>query len=76
MEESYAAINQLYQERGWTDGLPIVPPTEDAVAAVLRYTDRAPREVVAVLPPRQGEATVERLAINTVMAGAGRSTSP
>ena len=69
MEESYAAINQLYQEREWTDGLPIVPPTEDAVAAVLRYTDRAPRDVVAVLPPRQGEATVERLAINTVMAG-------
>jgi hypothetical protein len=68
-EESYAAINALYQERGWTDGLPIVPPTEDAVAEVLRYTDRAPREVVAVLPPRQGEATVERLAINTVMAG-------
>jgi hypothetical protein len=69
MEESYAAVNQLYQERGWTDGLPIVPPTDDAVAAVLRYTDRSPREVVAVLPPRQGEATVERLAINTVMAG-------
>src|SRR5687768_12609842 len=69
VEDSYAAINQLYQERGWTDGLPIVPPTEPAVAKVLRYTDRAPREVIAVLPPRQGEATVERLAINTVLAG-------
>src|SRR5687768_16861985 len=68
-EDSYADINRLYQERGWTDGLPIVPPTEAAVAEVLRYTDRAPREVIAVLPPRQGEATVERLAINTVMAG-------
>jgi hypothetical protein len=54
VEDSYADINRLYQERGWTDGLPIVPPTEAAVAEVLRYTDRAPREVIAVLPPRQG----------------------
>ena len=69
LQDSYAEINRLYQERVWTDGLPIVPPTEAAVAEVLRYTDRAPREVIAVLPPRQGEATVERLAINTVMAG-------
>jgi hypothetical protein len=66
---AYAAILRHYQERGWTDGLPIVPPTEDDVRAFLRYTDRAPRDVVAVLPPRQGEATVERIAINAVMAG-------
>jgi hypothetical protein len=69
VEDDYAAINELYQERGWTDGLPIVPPTEERVAAILRTTARPPREVVAVLPPRQGEATVERLAINAVMAG-------
>ena len=59
----------LYQERGWTDGLPIVAPTEARVAACLRWTDRDPRELVGVLPPRQGEATVEKLAINAVMAG-------
>ena len=69
MDESYPAINRLYQERGWTDGLPVVPPTEEAVAAMLRYTDRQPRDVIAVLPPRQGEATMERMAINAVMAG-------
>jgi hypothetical protein len=65
----YAAILRHYQDQGWTDGLPIVPPTEDDLRAFLQYTDRAPREVVAVLPPRQGEATVERIAINAIMAG-------
>jgi hypothetical protein len=69
LEGSYGDINRHYQERGWTDGLPIVPPTEDDVRAFLRFTDREPRDVVAVLPPRQGEATVERIAINAVMAG-------
>ncbi len=67
--DAYAAILRYYQDQGWTDGLPIVPPTEDGLREFLRFTDRAPREVVAVLPPRQGEATVERIAINAVMAG-------
>ncbi|HYE91311.1 MAG TPA: hypothetical protein VEA38_09840 [Terriglobales bacterium] len=62
-------VDALYQERGWTDGLPVVPPTEARVAACLRWTDRDPREVIGILPPRQGEATVEKIAINTVMAG-------
>jgi hypothetical protein len=65
----YDGIDALYQERGWTDGLPIVPPTEALVREFLGWTDREPREVVAVLPPRQGEATVERIAANAVMAG-------
>jgi hypothetical protein len=65
----YAAILRHYQDQGWTDGLPIVPPTEDDLREFLRFTDRAPREVVAVLPPRQGEATTERIAINAIMAG-------
>jgi hypothetical protein len=69
VEDSYAAIHQLYQDRSWTDGLPIVPPTEALVAELLRWTDRDPRDVVGVLPPRQGEATVEKVAINAVMAG-------
>jgi len=65
----YSAINRHYHVQGWTDGLPIVPPTEGDVREFLRCTDRESREVVAVLPPRQGEATVERIAINAVMAG-------
>jgi len=57
-EDGYEPVNAYYQERGWTDGLPVVPPTEDAVHEFLRWTDREPREVVGILPPRQGEATV------------------
>src|SRR5262245_9785684 len=65
----FEAVDAHYQEHGWTDGLPIVPPTEAAVTECLRWTDRDPREVIGILPPRQGEATVEKIAINAVMAG-------
>jgi hypothetical protein len=65
----FEAADAHYQEHGWTDGFPIVPPTDDAVAEFLCCTDRDPREVLGVLPPRQGEATVEKVAINAVMAG-------
>jgi hypothetical protein len=60
---------ELYYEQGWTDGLPVLPPTQAAVAAMLRYTDRAPEEVVGIVPPRNGAATIEKIAINAVMAG-------
>ena len=40
-EESYAAINALYQERGWSDGLPIVPPTAERSRKFFAYIDRA-----------------------------------
>ncbi|MBI2907907.1 MAG: hypothetical protein HYX92_09650 [Chloroflexi bacterium] len=63
------AANRLFYGRGWTDGLPIVPPTRSEVARMLEYTDRDPREVVAVFKPRRGKATVEKIAINAVMAG-------
>jgi hypothetical protein len=62
-------IDAHYEERGWTDGLPIVPPTETRVHELLKQTARDPREVVGVLPPRQGEATIEKIAVNAVMAG-------
>lgn len=56
-------------DRGWTDGLPVIPPTPERVAAMLDATARDPLEELAVLPPRQGVATVEAVAINAVMAG-------
>ena len=56
-------------DRGVTDGLPVIPPTPERVVAMLEYTSRDPQEVVAVLPPYDGEATVEKVAINAVMAG-------
>ena len=63
------AINKLYRERRWSDGLPIVPPTQERVARMLACTTRKPDEVIAKLAPGFGEATVERIAINAVMAG-------
>ena len=66
---AYEDIDAHYQELGWTDGLPIVPPTEARVEEFLAQSPREPRDVVAVLPPRQGEATLEKIAINAVMAG-------
>jgi hypothetical protein len=55
--------------RGWTDGLPVVPPTEARVLAMLEGTTREPDEVVAVVPPDLVECTVEKVAINAVLAG-------
>jgi hypothetical protein len=66
---AYEDADAHYQERGWTDGLPIVPPTEARVREMLRATGRDPLDIVGILPPRQGEATVEKLAVNAVMAG-------
>jgi hypothetical protein len=56
-------------DRGWTDGLPVVPPTPERVLRMLRGTARDPGEVVAVVPPDLVECTVEKVAVNAVMAG-------
>ena len=56
-------------ERGWTDGLPVVPATEERVLAMLDGTSRQPGDVVAVVPPDLAPCTVEKAAINAVMAG-------
>lgn len=56
-------------DQGMTDGLPVVPPTPERVLRMLEGTRRDPQEVVAVVPPNMGEATVEKVAINAVMAG-------
>ena len=54
---------------GWTDGLPIVPPTAERVRAFVDASGRSALEVVGEIPPRGGRATVEKLAANAVMAG-------
>ena len=63
-------VNRFFYRRGWTDGLPVIPPTEAAVAEMLTGTDLPPAHIVARLEPRGGKATVEKIAINAVMAGA------
>lgn len=55
--------------RGWTDGLPVVPPTEQRVLAMLDGTSRPADDVVATVPPDLVDVTVEKVAIAAVMAG-------
>ncbi|MBI1734220.1 MAG: hypothetical protein HYR51_03510 [Candidatus Rokubacteria bacterium] len=62
-------VNRLYYENGWSDGLPIVPPTETRTREFLRYTDRDPDEELGVLLPDKRSATVRTVAVNGVMAG-------
>src|SRR3954469_3687912 len=62
-------VVEALHERGLTDGLPVVPPTPERVVAMLEHTGRDPQEVVGVVPPYGGKATVEKVAINAVMAG-------
>jgi hypothetical protein len=66
---SYQEVSRFFYQRGWTDGLPIVPPTEEAVAEMLTGTDLAPDHLVTRIIPRLGKATVEKIAVNAVMAG-------
>jgi hypothetical protein len=65
LEDEFEAIFA----RGWTDGLPVVPPTEERVLRMLDGTARDPQEVIGLVPPALASATVEKIAINAVMAG-------
>jgi len=66
---SLEEVNRFFYQRGWTDGLPVIPPTEAAVAEMLTGTDLPPDHLVEKLEPRLGKATVEKIAVNAVMAG-------
>lgn len=66
--EDVDEISWEYARRGWSDGLPVVPPTRDRVARMLADVSD-PDRLIGVLPPRNGRATVEMVAINAVMAG-------
>ena len=60
---------ELCYGRGWTDGLPVTPPTDERVIAMLKGTTRRPDEVIGKMPPFLADCTVEKVAINAVMAG-------
>lgn len=62
-------IQEAFMERQWADGLPIMPPTLEAVERFLGWTDRDPAEMIGVLSPERREATVWNVAVNGVMAG-------
>lgn len=62
-------VAEFMYDQGFSDGLPLVPPTPERVMRMLAGTHRAAHDVVAIMPPNMGEATVEKIAINAVMAG-------
>ncbi len=64
-----AEAYQFLVTAGWTDGLPVIPPTPELVERMVAASGRDPDEVVALLPPLMGEATVRKIATNAVMAG-------
>ena len=68
-EDDFDAVNALMRSRGWSDGLPLIPPTAARVERMLAYCDRPWDQPVAKMAPRYGEATPLRLAANAVMAG-------
>ena len=65
----YRAVNEFFVKNDYSDGLPIVPPTREAVEEFLRFTDRQPDEMLGVLLPDNRAATVWSIAVNGVMAG-------
>jgi hypothetical protein len=71
MEEAADPITfqEIFYERGWTDGLPVVPPTPERVSEFLEYSGYGPADVITMVPTRNRVITAEKVAINCVMAG-------
>jgi hypothetical protein len=68
-DDEWDGLQRAFGERGWSDGLPLVPPTEARVERMLRYAGRPRNQIIGLLPPGMAAATVETIAINAVMAG-------
>ena len=64
-----AALIELYYEKGWTDGLPVVPPSEESVGAMLAAAGLRGGEVLGEIPSRHTRVTADKVAINAVLAG-------
>jgi hypothetical protein len=67
--DDFAAAQELYHSNGWTDGLPVVPPTAEAVEACLDWALMPPDQLIGIEPVREQPITAEKLAVNAVMAG-------
>jgi hypothetical protein len=65
----FVAAQRFLEEQGWTDGLPVIPPTEELVKAMLAAGDAPAQERLGVMEPLNGIVTVEKVAANAVMAG-------
>ncbi|MGI6318355.1 MAG: hypothetical protein ACOX1J_06470 [Dethiobacteria bacterium] len=69
-EHAIQEFQEIFDKNHWGDGLALIPPTREAVDLMLTGTTRPPDEVIGKVPIKNGEATVEKIAINAVMAGA------
>ena len=69
LDDAPDALQEFFFAEGWTDGLPVVPPTHAAVQAMIAACRRDRAEIVGTMPPRMRAASVEQIAINAVMAG-------
>ena len=69
LEGSFEEINRFFYENGWSDGLPIVPPTRGKIDEFLAFTDLPADHAIGKLPPDNRQATVWNVAVNGVMAG-------
>ena len=67
--DDFAAAQEFFHHNGWTDGLPVVPPTATAVAACLEWALMAPDQLIGIEPVRAQPVTAEKLAVNAIMAG-------
>ena len=75
-DEAIETMEKFFLSNRWSDGLPIVPATKEAVGSMLKGTDLPRDHVVGIVDPRKGIATVEKIAINAVMAGARPAYMP
>ncbi len=76
VDDDIVAFNAYASAQGWSDGLPLIPPTEERVQDFLVKGGRFPDELIALLPPLRAECTVEKIAINAVMAGCSGEAMP
>lgn len=74
--DNTTAFSQFAMEQGWGDGLPLIAPTEERVRAFLGKNNRYADERICTLPPLGADCTVEKIAINAVMAGAAAESLP
>ena len=65
----FVTANELLEKRGWTDGLPVIPPTEELVLRMIAHSRSAAADLLGVMEPAKNPVTVEKVAANAVMAG-------
>ncbi|MFP7298275.1 UGSC family (seleno)protein [Neobacillus niacini] len=65
----FKEVNDYFYQQHWTDGLPIIPPTKELVDTMLRFSNDPANKTLGEFPPQWSETTIEKVAVNAVMAG-------